>query len=40
MLNIVIRDNMFLKPEKNSPKDKITLRTADCVFSKDVFVIE
>lgn len=38
ILNIAIRDNMFLKPDKNTPKDKMTLRRADCLFSKEVFV--
>jgi hypothetical protein len=40
ILNIAIRDNMFLKPDKNTPKDKMTLRRADCLFSKEVFVEE
>lgn len=38
ILNIAIRDNMFLKPDKKTPKGKITLRTSDCSFSKEVFV--
>ncbi|MDN3672966.1 hypothetical protein QWY99_07865 [Flavobacterium branchiarum] len=39
-LNIVIRDNKFLKPQKNMPSDKITLRRDDCLFSKEVFVVD
>ena len=39
-LNIVIRDNKFLKPKKNTPSDKITLRREDCLFSKEVFVVD
>lgn len=39
MLNIVIRDNKFLKP-KNTPSDKIILRRDDCLFSKEVFVVD
>ncbi len=38
ILSIAIRDNMFLKPDKNTPKDKMTLRRADCLFSKEVYV--
>ena len=40
MLNIAIRDHMFLRPDKNTPPDKITLRTADCLFNIQVFVVE
>lgn len=40
MLNIVIRDNKFLKPQKNTPSDKITLRRDDCLFSKKVYVVD
>lgn len=40
MLNIVIRDNKFLKPKKNTPSDKIILRRDDCLFSKEVFVVD
>lgn len=40
ILNIAIRDNMFLKHSKDTPKDKITLRTADCLFSKEVYVVK
>ena len=39
-LNIVIRDNKFLKPQKNTPSDKMTLRTSDCLFSKEVYVVD
>lgn len=39
-LNIAIRDYMYLKPNKNTPPDKMTLRTSDCLFSKDVYVVE
>ncbi|MBO9584363.1 MAG: hypothetical protein J7574_09415 [Flavobacterium sp.] len=39
-LNIVIRDNKFLKPQKNTPPDKMTLRTSDCLFSKEVYVVD
>lgn len=39
-LNLVIRDHMFLKPDKNTPSDKVVLRKLDCSFSKDVYVIE
>lgn len=39
-LNIVIRDNKFLKPKRNTPSDKITLRREDCLFSKEVFVVD
>lgn len=40
MLNIVVRDNKFLKPQKNAPPDKMTLRRMDCLFSKEVFVVD
>ncbi|MCC9020260.1 hypothetical protein [Flavobacterium lipolyticum] len=40
MLNIVIRDHKFLKPQKNIPRDKMILRTSDCLFSKEVFVVD
>jgi len=40
MLNIVIRDNKFLKNQKNIPQDKMILRTSDCLFSKEVFVVD
>lgn len=40
MLNIVIRDNKFLKNQKNTPPDKIILRRDDCLFSKEVFVVD
>ena len=40
ILNIAIRDHMFLKPDKNTPSDKIKLRTSDCLFSKEVYVIK
>ncbi|MCD0464145.1 hypothetical protein [Flavobacterium sp. ENC] len=40
MLNVVIRDNKFLKPQKNTPADKIILRRQDCLFSKEVFVVD
>jgi len=40
MLNLVIRDNMFLKPDKHTPSDKVVLRTRDCLFSKEVYVVE
>ena len=40
ILNIAIRDNMFLKPDKNTHKDSLILRTADCLFSKEVYVIK
>lgn len=39
-LNVVIRDHMFLKPDNNTPSDKVVLRTRDCLFSKEVYVIE
>lgn len=39
-LNIVIRDNMFLKPDGKLPKDKMKLRTADYLFSKEVMVVD
>ncbi|KAF2082444.1 hypothetical protein [Flavobacterium sharifuzzamanii] len=40
MLNIAIRDYKFLKPSKNTSPDKMVLRTSDCLFSKEVYVIE
>jgi hypothetical protein len=40
MLNIVIRDYKYLKPDKNTPQDKIRLRTSDCLFSKEVYVVD
>ena len=40
VLNIAIRDYMYLKPNENTPPDKMTLRTSDCLFSKKVYVIE
>ena len=40
ILNIAIRDYMYLKPTKATPVDKITLRTSDCLFSKQVFVVK
>lgn len=40
MLNIVIRDYMFLKPDESTPDDKMVLRTSDCLFSKEVYVIK
>lgn len=40
MLNIVIRDNKFLKNQKNIPPDKMILRTSDCLFSKEVYVVD
>jgi len=40
ILNIAIRDNMFLKPDKNTHKDSLVLRTADCLFSKEVYIIK
>lgn len=40
MLNIVIRDHKFLKPQKNIPRDKMILRTSDCLFSKEVYVVD
>jgi len=39
-LNIVIRDNKFLKSQKNTPPDKMILRTSDCLFSKEVYVVD
>lgn len=39
-LNIVIRDHKFLKPKKNTPKDKMIIRTRDCLFSKEVYVVD
>lgn len=39
-LNIVIRDYMYLKPDKNIPSDEIKLRTSDCLFSKEVYVVD
>lgn len=40
ILNIAIRDHMFLKPDGKLPKDKMKLRTADCLFSKEVMVVD
>ncbi|WP_192501961.1 hypothetical protein [Flavobacterium sp. PL002] len=40
MLNIAIRDNMFLKHDGELSEDEMKLRTADCLFSKEVYVIE
>lgn len=40
MLNIVVRDNKFLKPVKNTPADKVVLRKIDCLFSKEVYVVD
>lgn len=40
MLNIAIRDYKYLKPKKNTPPDKIVIRTRDCVFSKEVYVVD
>lgn len=40
ILNIVIRDHKFLKLQKNIPQDKMILRTSDCLFSKDVYVVD
>lgn len=40
ILNIAIRDYMYLKPTKATPRDKIILRTSDCLFSKQVFVVK
>ncbi|MFC0779627.1 hypothetical protein [Flavobacterium sp. HJSW_4] len=40
ILNIVIRDHKFLKPQKNTSPDKMTLRTSDCLFSKEVYVVD
>ncbi|NBL65918.1 hypothetical protein GV828_11975 [Flavobacterium sp. NST-5] len=39
-LNIAIRDYMYLKPDKNTPLDEVKLRTSDCLFSKEVYVID
>lgn len=39
-LNIAIRDYMFLKPNKNTSHDKVNLRTSDCLFSKEVYVVD
>ncbi len=39
-LNIAIRDYMYLMPDKNTPPDKINLRTSDCEFSKKAYVID
>jgi len=39
-LNIVIRDNKFLKSQKNIPLDKMILRREDCLFSKEVYVVD
>lgn len=39
-LNIAIRDYMYLKPDEDMPSDKIKLRTSDCIFSKNVYVID
>jgi hypothetical protein len=40
MINVVIRDYMYLKPDKNTPHDKMTLRISDCLFSKEVYVVD
>lgn len=40
MLNIVIRDHKFLKAQKNIAQDKMILRTSDCLFSKEVYVVD
>lgn len=40
MLNIAIRDNMFLKNNGELSEDEMKLRTADCLYSKEVYVIE
>ena len=39
-LNIVIRDHMYLKSNGKLPKDKMVLRTTDCLFSKVVYVVK
>lgn len=39
-LNIAIRDYMYLKPDKNTPSNEVKLRTSDCLFSKEVYVID
>lgn len=40
MLNIVIRDYKYLKPKKNMSPDKMILRKRDCLFSKEVYVVD
>ncbi len=40
MVNIIIRDDNYLKPKKNMPPDKMILRKRDCLFSEEVYVVD
>lgn len=39
-LNIAIRDYMYLKSDKKTSSNEVKLRTSDCLFSKEVYVID